>query len=475
MDELSSGFGALLELVQELDKKNANLEQLLDRMHEQIWSCSGSGDREHTYRLTFVLCKQAHRPFLQTTVTDLVPTQIVVIDTTSSITHAEDSYLKAQKHINDTSGLHVECEDNQLHLHKVPEDTKWLIADGFKAWNILRSDGIGQSLCANEVPKQYQDSQTQVTQHPVMAKTDASRCPFASLQSTAPNPHAPSSKQNSHVSLFGAHPDRITKDPIAAESHTAKPSSQRRPSQPDSATKCPIRFLDQHSPEEVAEYFTNHRHEIPRSHEICVKRYQKNEDQIRLLDHKYGSLVNMIQGLGQKHQPMLQTKVNDGNESISRDQVSQEKKVEAWAQEVDNGDGGGHNGVHIKVEPVNDDEAIIEDREGHFDRPLKEIRVGESPSRPWGISVPHGAHIPASAVSHHPEKRGAATFHPPEPPTPPAASSRVRAEAEISAKSLGRTDRQPNMIFTGPVFVGYAPDQIVDILQRTGLGKGNGP
>ncbi|KAL8804109.1 MAG: hypothetical protein Q9182_002742 [Xanthomendoza sp. 2 TL-2023] len=435
MDELTCGFGALLELVQELDKKNAHLEQLLDRMHDQI-------------RIT---------------------------DPTSSITQAEDSGAKVQEHINDTSGLHVECEDNQLHLHKVPEDTKWLIADGFKAWNTLRSDRIGQDLRTNGVPPKYQASQTQIPQHPVMAKTDASRCPFASLQSTAPNPHAPSSNQGSNVSLFGALPNGITKDPIAAESHHAKPSSHRRPSQADSATKCPIRFLDQHSPEEVAEYFTNHRHEIPRSHEICVKRYQKNEDQIRLLDHKYGSLVNMIQGLGQKHQSMLPAKTNGADEPISRDRASQEKdKVEAWAQEVDDDDNdGGHKRAHVKAEPVknnNDDEAIIEDREGHFDRPLKEIRVGESPSRPWGISVPHGAHIPASATSH-PEKPGAATSHPPpEPPTPPAGTGAKMS----SSKALGRTDRQPNMVFTGPVFIGYAADQVAEILQRTGMGKGDG-
>ncbi|KAL8697927.1 MAG: hypothetical protein Q9224_002088, partial [Gallowayella concinna] len=393
---------------------------------------------------------------------------IRVTDPTSSITQEAGSGSKIKQDINDTSGLHIECEDNQLHLHTVPQNTKWLIADGFKAWNTLRSDGVGQNLRANRLAANHQGPQPQVESDPVMAKTDASRCPFASLQSTAPNPHAPPSNQDSIVSLFGVLPNGITNDPMAADSYPTKPSSQRRPSQADSATKCPIRFLDQHSPEEVAEYFTNHRHEIPRSHEICVKRYQKNEDQIRLLDHKYGSLVNMIQGLGQKHQSMLHTKV-DGDEAISQDRASQEK-VEAWAQEVDDD----HlKGVQIKRESVDDDQEV-EDRKGHFDRPLKEIRVGESPSRPWGISVPHGAHIPASAASHsHPEKRGAATSHQPEPPTPPTAS-RVQAGAKIPSKSLGPTDRQPNMIFTGPVFIGYEPDQIADILQRTGLGKGNG-
>ena len=127
-----------------------------------------------------------------------------------------------------------------------------------------------------------------------------------------------------------------------------------------------------------ARYFETHKHEIPRSHEICVKRYQRNEADIRKLDAKYGSLVNMIQGLGQKHQPMLPTK--EEGESVEVEQVSNER-VENWAKAV-SADGVGHEeDEHI----VLDDE---EDRESRFDRPLKEIRVGESPSRPWGIHIP---------------------------------------------------------------------------------------
>lgn len=36
VDQLATGFGALLEQVQELDRRNARLEQLLDRMQEQV-------------------------------------------------------------------------------------------------------------------------------------------------------------------------------------------------------------------------------------------------------------------------------------------------------------------------------------------------------------------------------------------------------------------------------------------------------
>ena len=36
VEQLASGFGALLEQVQELDTKNTNLEHLLDRMQKQV-------------------------------------------------------------------------------------------------------------------------------------------------------------------------------------------------------------------------------------------------------------------------------------------------------------------------------------------------------------------------------------------------------------------------------------------------------
>jgi len=110
-----------------------------------------------------------------------------------------------------------------------------------------------------------------------------------------------------------------------------------------------------------ARYFETHKHEIPRSHEICVKRYQRNEADIRKLDAKYGSLVNMIQGLGQKHQPMLPTKEEE--ESLEVEQVSNER-VENWAKAV-SADGVGHEEEEDRIVP--DDQ---EDRESRFDRPL---------------------------------------------------------------------------------------------------------
>ncbi|TAQ90765.1 hypothetical protein B7494_g951 [Chlorociboria aeruginascens] len=162
-------------------------------------------------------------------------------------------------------------------------------------------------------------------------------------------------------------------DPICAALY-AETMNSPPPSVAGSAAKCPIRFLDQHSPEEVARYFETHKHEIPRSHEVCVKRYQRNEEDIKKLDAKYGNLVSMIQGLGQKHQPMLPTKEEE--EALEMERTSNER-VENWANAVS------IDGVEGEDKPTPED-----DRESRFDRSMKEVRVGESPSRPWGISVP---------------------------------------------------------------------------------------
>ncbi|TVY88367.1 hypothetical protein LAWI1_G005913 [Lachnellula willkommii] len=172
-------------------------------------------------------------------------------------------------------------------------------------------------------------------------------------------------------------------DPICAAMY-AETMSSPPPSATGSAAKCPIRFLDQHSPEEVARYFETHKHEIPRSHEVCVKRYQRNENDIRKLDAKYGNLVSMIQGLGQTHQPMLPSDLQAQAENMELERTSNER-VENWANAVS------ADGVGTEEDPVeNREEDAVEedDRESRFDRPLKEVRVGESPSRPWGIRVP---------------------------------------------------------------------------------------
>lgn len=167
-------------------------------------------------------------------------------------------------------------------------------------------------------------------------------------------------------------------DPICAamyaETHVSAPPSVA------GSNKCPIRFLNQHSPEEVARYFETHKHEIPRSHEICVKRYQGKEEDVRKLDAKYGNVVSMLQGLGAKHQPMLP--VQEDLEDYEEVEKRSNERVETWAKAVS------QDGVDPADAATNPTEPE-EERDGRFDRPLKEVRVGESPSRPWGISVPY--------------------------------------------------------------------------------------
>lgn len=173
-------------------------------------------------------------------------------------------------------------------------------------------------------------------------------------------------------------------DPICAamEESTSTPA-------PNGAPKCPIRFMDKHSPEEIAHYVETHKHELPRSHEVCLRRNQKNEDQIRKLDSKYGNLVSMIQDLSHLHAPMLPSAepVTEVDVDVDVDRVSN-RRVSDWAQNVSASTIEGLTGT----EHMQDGETLAHDsdldRTSHFNRPLKEVRVGESPSRPWGISVP---------------------------------------------------------------------------------------
>ncbi len=240
---------------------------------------------------------------------------------------------------------------------------------------------------------------------------------------------------------------------------------------------CPIRFLDQHSPEEVAKYFEKHKHELPRSHELCVKRYQTNEESIRKLDAKYGSLVSMIQGLGIKHQPILQDKVLDEGPSTD--------KIDKWARSISENTG--------QVNDVQD----VEDREPRFDRPLKEIRLGESPSRPWGVQVPveyqkaSGAAsggfaqtaspidmelsktVPKVSEAKCPFDHMRTSNLPRSGETPRESRVNiVQPSAENDDSEIRKANNSGQMVFTGPVFIGYPIDQAVKLLQQSGLGKG---
>lgn len=261
---------------------------------------------------------------------------------------------------------------------------------------------------------------------------------------------------------------------------------------------CPIRFLDQHSPEEVATYFERHKHELPRSHEICVKRYQSNEQQIRELDAKYGTLVSMIQGLGAKHKDLLPKEPEDGPANPAEDGKDDEK-VRKWASSV-------------SAQAADGREALEgdEDRQPHFERPLRDIRVGESPSRPWGIPVPSKylegidsqtsrkpgqlAASPAAAPDIKPENEEGnaepakcpfgfaknetsnqerADDHRPDTKAKPAfitADANIFHNRIFTGAAGADSNEATRIVFAGPVFIGYSAEDAARILQNSGLG-----
>jgi hypothetical protein len=299
----------------------------------------------------------------------------------------------------------------------------------------------------------------------------------------------------------GAHYDPA--DPICAAMYDE--ASSRTGNSASIPGKCPIRYLDKHTPEEVARYVEMHKHELPRSHEVCLRRYQRNEQQIRKLDSKYGNMINMIEDLGQLHQPMLpEDKLPQDGEVVGR---GSNARVENWAHavSVSTGSGAGHT------------EHEDENRQSHFDRPMKEVRVGESPSRPWGISVPiyetNGEERPELLSPPAAPLRMPSPQHPPmETPVKGAkkcpfdhtkfAAFAQNAETPMGeAKGLSGLQAAPNfsphqehaasppsprpqpafimpspgkekgetpsqMVFTGPVFIGYPMDQALQFMNQ---------
>ncbi|KAI6093818.1 hypothetical protein F4821DRAFT_221523 [Hypoxylon rubiginosum] len=320
-------------------------------------------------------------------------------------------------------------------------------------------------------------------------------CPFSQPKTEEKHDDAP----NSHP---GSAP-HDNQDPMCAAMYD-DPTSQ------PAASKCPIRYMDQHSPEEIAQYLETHKHELPRSHEVCVRRYQKNEEHIRKLDAKYGNLANMVEGLSKIHQPMLPEQDTRPQSEVER---TSHDRVETWAQTV-------------SATPTDDpDRTALEhnaedlDRQSHFDRPLKEVRVGESPSRPWGISVPiydtpdgddierpespppAPVHIPSS-LPHQatPAKTGKCPFDHTKmaqmmngsspaarhgdknsirhgevavssqhsmPVPEPHATNIPPQPTFINPAELDhrKQDQKPQMLFTGPVFIGYPIEDAIRFMQ----------
>ncbi|KAJ5108715.1 hypothetical protein N7456_005390 [Penicillium angulare] len=210
-------------------------------------------------------------------------------------------------------------------------------------------------------------------------------CPFSKPQTPIGSEAANGSKDVPKISVDTCGHEDL--DPIKAEQEERRSSttpSARTSGSRCPVSRCPIRYLDKHSPEEIAEYVERHKHEIPRSHAICVKRYQRDPQNMRQLDAKYGGLINMISGLSVKHQAFLPGREGNGDGEGQSVHTASTERVEKWAENVDPATPGPDPGVPIEHENGNDDD----NRQSHFDRPLREVRLGESPSRPWGIHVP---------------------------------------------------------------------------------------
>ncbi|KAJ4295342.1 hypothetical protein N0V90_007353 [Kalmusia sp. IMI 367209] len=358
-------------------------------------------------------------------------------------------------------------------------------------------------------------------------------CPFAA-SSARQSPLATPRSSISRMSYKGRRSKRPSfNDPIRAEICGNDGPASVSASVEGSAAVCPIRFLDQHDPEDVAKYFEKHKHELPRSHEVCINRFQSNTESIQQLDRKYGDLVSMIQGLGEKHQAWLPEEPDDVDEApvAPEDEAKTDVKVEKWATAVT---ASLQNSVpgedEVDVPEPTPDEA----RTPHFDRPLKEIRVGESPSRPWGIHIPAkytdaessssvGSAATASPqlpldtsrpIGETPKKTGGCPFghlvkgdgskvqehdaaietvpkpvadapvsslgHPidpnptkqpePEPEPEPEHESEAKPEATPRAAPPEIPKVVPQMVFNGPVFLGYPPEQLMLLFQNSNLG-----
>jgi hypothetical protein len=335
-------------------------------------------------------------------------------------------------------------------------------------------------------------------------------CPFASTSGRGSLLATPRSSA-SRSSLRGRRSKRPSfTDPIRAEicgidTASAEPSVAAS----GSAAVCPIRFLDQHDPEEVAKYFEKHKHELPRSHEVCITRFQSNQESIEQLDRKYGNLTNMIQGLGQKHQAWLPEEPDDAIEEEHEIGVAvdgkADAKVEKWAKAVS---ASLREGTPTEQETPTE-HGLDETRTAQFDRPMKEVRVGESPSRPWGVTIPpkytdaHSSSSVGSAptasppiplktdrpIGETPQKTGKCPFdhmamgktpnhRPAQPPlTEPIAPSMLPLPNQQPPQAQENNTRTPEpvqtvpqMVFNGPVFLGYPPDQLLILLQNSNLG-----
>ncbi|KAL1963235.1 hypothetical protein VTN77DRAFT_8560 [Rasamsonia byssochlamydoides] len=325
------------------------------------------------------------------------------------VKYAHDEYVKLANRV-DGGSTSEEDAISQKILHGDSESSSRLDSlNPLDVVNHLRDSGhVGGRLleaitagvkCAKTITELRNGNDLNVRSNPCLVAANARRssaserdfttngvrgslqCPFAKTADKTESTNGTRDDRNTNATSMCEY------DPFKAELGQDRLSSNGVPAR-SSVARCPIRYLDQHSPEEVAQYFENHKHEIPRSHAVCVKRYQRDTGSI---DAKYGSsLVDMIKGLGQKHKPFLPNPVRNGAPATTSTSA---ERVEKWAEDVSSK--SPHPGTLTTVEE--DTAKEPSDRTSRFERPLREVRVGESPSRPWGIPIPISHQPPPSA------------------------------------------------------------------------------
>ncbi|KAH7329314.1 hypothetical protein B0I35DRAFT_473930 [Stachybotrys elegans] len=484
---LADAFNALAAQVQTLADQKTVLEHKLRFAHEQV---------------QFLTDKYA-------------PTNPEIADTLAKL------QLPPHTSIDTTAAVPLPQRISPLTQHQIA----LIIRDGRRVANQLISLGDA-SKTTSSTRETLSDSSHQTSMSTALeqdftveGKRGSLECPF-SKPATVNGADAPVEGEEHKDGPVDDITPHHSSDPICAamyEETTSQPAAN------GSATgKCPIRYMDTHSPEEIARYVETHKHELPRSHEVCLRRYQRNEEQIRKLDSKYGNLVSMIEGLGTLHQPMLpgeaeaEAEADEGQTRSAVDKASNER-VENWAQDV-----SASTNPEDPAAAPDEPPAVDVERQSHFDRPLKEVRVGESPSRPWGISVPayeqanyeeeqpmspppapvrmmspvrsthssvkpppkkcpfdhtkftafpsldpsakHPEPIPAmpplepSHIPHFSHQDEA----PPRPPSPRPHPAFVSPDMMKPTSAAAA----PSMIFTGPVFIGYPLDQAMQIMNQ---------
>lgn len=385
-----------------------------------------------------------------------------------------------------------------LESHQnVDENATRAILDGVKGYRaLLRQDGLSQISANSCMLARGPDPPSLERNFTTNGTQGSLHCPFSKPQT----PRSGSQAQAEHEDEPKIQVDtcgHADPDPIEAEREERRSSTTPSARASSSAgqcpvSRCPIRYMDKHSPEEVAEYVEKHKHEIPRSHAICVKRYQRDPQNMRQLDAKYGGLINMISGLSAKHQAFLPYRQANGDGDGHTSNSASTERVEKWAENVD----------PVTPGPANEDE----NRQGHFDRPLREVRVGESPSRPWGIpvpitqdptpSAPFPGHLslPVSPAAHQvdaakppveatakPTGRCPFGHDAPKPDPEPAklgspwaswAKNKVDetlAEPQKNVDATMQTDTHAvpsHVTFNGPVFFGYSAEQTASLMQQ---------